>query len=101
LDINIKYTNLCHYFRIHAQGNAAKMKNHPEGRAIMFEGPVYSKRVIMNFTTTLAKFEEVLKFIELFDGTRILFLYITFSLNLYCILYLIANSYILQIFKAI
>jgi len=55
----------------------------------------------MNFTTTLAKFEEVLKFIELFDGTRILFLYITFSLNLYCILYLIANSYILQIFKAI
>ncbi|KAH0951034.1 hypothetical protein HN011_010133 [Eciton burchellii] len=53
--------------KIHAQGNAAKMKNHPEGRAIMFEGPVYSKRVIMNFTTTLAKFEEVLKFIELFD----------------------------------
>jgi len=42
----------------------------------MFEGPVYSKRVIMNFTTTLAKFEEVLKFIELFDGMRILFSYI-------------------------
>lgn len=44
------------------------MKNHPDGRAIMFEGPTYSKRVIVDFTTTLAKFEEVLKFIELFDG---------------------------------
>jgi len=59
------------------------MKNHPEGRAIMFEGPVYSKRVIMDFTTTLAKFEEVLKFIELFDGMHIISLYIIFSLNKY------------------
>lgn len=57
------------FTRIHAQGNSAKLKNHPDGRAIMFEGPVYSKRVILDFTTTLAKFEEVLKFIELFDGT--------------------------------
>lgn len=62
--------------RIHAQGNAAKMKNHPDGRAIMFEGPTYSKRVIVDFTTTLAKFEEVLKFIELFDGMPILFFHI-------------------------
>lgn len=54
--------------RIHAQGNAARMKNHPDGRAIMFEGPTYSKRVILDFTTTLAKFEEVLKFVELFDS---------------------------------
>lgn len=51
------------------------MKNHPDGRAIMFEGPTYSKRVIIDFTTTLAKFEEVLKFIELFDGMPILFLF--------------------------
>lgn len=49
------------------------MKNHPDGRAIMFEGPTYSKRVIVDFTTTLAKFEEVLKFIELFDGMVNLF----------------------------
>ncbi|EFN63608.1 Probable DNA mismatch repair protein Msh6 [Camponotus floridanus] len=53
--------------KIHAQGNAAKMKNHPDGRAIMFEGPTYSKRIIVEFTMTLAKFEEVLKFIELFN----------------------------------
>nr|XP_012231941.1 PREDICTED: probable DNA mismatch repair protein Msh6 [Linepithema humile] len=56
--------------KIHAQGNAARMKNHPDGRAIMFEGPTYSKRVIVDFTTTLAKFEEVLKFIEQFDDFK-------------------------------
>ncbi|XP_011644133.1 probable DNA mismatch repair protein Msh6 [Pogonomyrmex barbatus] len=56
--------------KIHAQGNAARMKNHPDGRAIMFEGPTYSKRVIVDFTTTLAKFEEVLKFVELFDDFK-------------------------------
>ncbi|XP_071562945.1 probable DNA mismatch repair protein Msh6 [Temnothorax nylanderi] len=56
--------------KIHAQGNAARMKNHPDGRAIMFESPTYSKRVIVDFTTTLAKFEEVLKFIELFDDFK-------------------------------
>lgn len=56
--------------KIHAQGNVARMKNHPDGRAIMFEGPTYSKRVIIDFTTTLAKFEEVLKFIELFDDFK-------------------------------
>lgn len=56
--------------KIHAQGNAARMKNHPDGRAIMFEGPTYSKRIIVEFTTTLARFEEVLKFVELFDDFK-------------------------------
>ncbi|XP_018403551.1 PREDICTED: probable DNA mismatch repair protein Msh6 [Cyphomyrmex costatus] len=56
--------------KIHAQGNVARIKNHPDGRAIMFEGPTYSKRVIVDFTMTLAKFEEVLKFIELFDDFK-------------------------------
>ncbi|XP_050450854.1 probable DNA mismatch repair protein Msh6 [Cataglyphis hispanica] len=56
--------------KIHAQGNAARMKNHPDGRAIMFEGPTYSKRIIVEFTMTLAKFEEILKFIELFNDFK-------------------------------
>ncbi|KAL0119437.1 hypothetical protein PUN28_007732 [Cardiocondyla obscurior] len=56
--------------KIHAQGNAARMKNHPDGRAIMFEGPTYSKRVIVDFTMTLLKFEEVLKFVELFNDFK-------------------------------
>lgn len=68
-------THISCFNRIHAQGNGARMKNHPDGRAIMFEGPTYSKRIIVEFTTTLAKFEEVLKFIELFDG-MLIFLYI-------------------------
>jgi len=67
--------------RIHAQGNAAKMKNHPDGRAIMFEGPTYSKRIIVEFTMTLAKFEEVLKFIELFNGIFILFIFYLYLAN--------------------
>lgn len=54
------------------------MKDHPDGRAIMFEGQRYSKRIILDFTMTLAKFEEVLKFIELFNGVLILFLHIVF-----------------------
>lgn len=67
------------------------MKNHPDGRAIMFEGPTYSKRIIVDFTTTLAKFEEVLKFIELFDGmTNLFFTYSKF---------LCSNNFILQILR--
>ncbi|XP_014470347.1 PREDICTED: probable DNA mismatch repair protein Msh6 [Dinoponera quadriceps] len=55
--------------KIHAQGNP-RMRNHPDGRAIMFEGPTYSKRVIIDFTKILAGFEDVLKFIEQFDGFK-------------------------------
>ncbi|XP_012286624.1 probable DNA mismatch repair protein Msh6 [Orussus abietinus] len=53
--------------KIHAQGNAVKMTNHPDGRAIMFEGQTYSKRKILDFTTTLDGFEEILKLIALFS----------------------------------
>ncbi|XP_015590285.1 probable DNA mismatch repair protein Msh6 [Cephus cinctus] len=53
--------------KIHAEGNAAKMRNHPDGRAIMFEGKTYSKRKILDFTTTLDGFEKVLDIIALFD----------------------------------
>ncbi|KAI4503557.1 hypothetical protein M0802_000960 [Mischocyttarus mexicanus] len=51
--------------KIHALGNKAKLWNHPEGRAIMFEGQTYSKRKIMDFTTTLDGFEKVLEIINL------------------------------------
>lgn len=54
--------------RIHAQGNPAKMNNHPDGRAIMFEGQTYSKRKIVDFITTLNGFEDVLKIVALFKG---------------------------------
>ncbi|XP_076766173.1 DNA mismatch repair protein Msh6 [Xylocopa sonorina] len=54
--------------KIHAQGNPAKMNNHPDGRAIMFEGHTYSKKKIVDFTTTLSAFEDVLKIVALFEG---------------------------------
>lgn len=44
------------------------MNNHPDGRAIMFEGQTYSKKKILDFTTTLSAFEDVLKIIALFEG---------------------------------
>ncbi|CAK9830154.1 Probable DNA mismatch repair protein Msh6 [Anthophora retusa] len=56
--------------KIHAHGNPAKLNNHPDGRAIMFEGKTYSKRKILDFTTTLAGFEEVLKVVALFEDFK-------------------------------
>nr|XP_033324145.1 probable DNA mismatch repair protein Msh6 [Megalopta genalis] len=53
--------------KIHALGNPAKMNNHPDGRAIMFEGHTYSKKRILDFTTTLSSFEDVLKIVALFE----------------------------------
>ncbi|XP_058798739.1 probable DNA mismatch repair protein Msh6 [Phymastichus coffea] len=52
--------------KIHAQGNAAKLRNHPDGRAILFDKDVYSKRIISDFITTLNGIEELLKIVELF-----------------------------------
>ncbi|OAD61552.1 putative DNA mismatch repair protein Msh6 [Eufriesea mexicana] len=52
--------------KIHAQGNPAKMNNHPDGRAIMFEGHTYSKRKIVDFITILNGFEDVLKIVASF-----------------------------------
>ncbi|XP_054003726.1 probable DNA mismatch repair protein Msh6 isoform X2 [Hylaeus anthracinus] len=53
--------------KIHGHGNSAKMNNHPDGRAIMFEGHTYSKRKILDFTNILSGFEEVLKVVALFE----------------------------------
>ncbi|XP_043480249.1 probable DNA mismatch repair protein Msh6 [Leptopilina heterotoma] len=53
--------------KIHAQGNHKKMYNHPDGRAIMFEGPIYTKRKIVDFITVLEGFEQILKIIQFFD----------------------------------
>lgn len=44
------------------------MNNHPEGRAIMFEGQTYSKRKILDFINILSGFEVVLKTVALFKG---------------------------------
>ena len=56
------------HYRIHAQGNAARMKNHPDGRAIFFDSSIYSKRKINDFISALNGYEELLKIIALFKG---------------------------------
>ncbi|KAK0081399.1 hypothetical protein PV325_012235 [Microctonus aethiopoides] len=54
--------------KVHAHGNAARLKNHPDGRAIMFEPKTYAKRKIQDFITILQGFENVLKINELFES---------------------------------
>ncbi|KAJ8674770.1 hypothetical protein QAD02_010556 [Eretmocerus hayati] len=53
--------------KIHAQGNAAKVRDHPDSRAILFDGHIYSKRIIAEFSTVLNGFEEALKIVESFE----------------------------------
>lgn len=81
---------LCTQFyniRIHAQGNPAKQNNHPDGRAIMFEGQTYSKKRIIDFITTLNGFEDVLKVIALFEGNYIM-LYVIIRIVIHIIYFL-------------
>ncbi|XP_066598080.1 probable DNA mismatch repair protein Msh6 [Prorops nasuta] len=54
--------------KIHHQGNAKKMFNHPDGRAIMFEGHIYSKRKINDFISALNGFEQMIKIVDEFQG---------------------------------
>ncbi|XP_043250330.1 probable DNA mismatch repair protein Msh6 [Colletes gigas] len=56
--------------KIHGHGNLARMNNHPDGRAIMFEGKTYSKRKILDFTNILDGFEDVLKVVALFEDFK-------------------------------
>ncbi|KAH0568272.1 probable DNA mismatch repair protein Msh6 isoform X1 [Cotesia glomerata] len=53
--------------KIHAHGNAAKLKSHPDGRAFMFEMGTYNKRKINDFVSCLKGFDQVLKIMKLFE----------------------------------
>ncbi|XP_057339298.1 probable DNA mismatch repair protein Msh6 [Microplitis mediator] len=54
--------------KIHAHGNAAKMKNHPDGRAFMFEMNTYNQRKITDFVNCLKGFDQILKIMQLFKS---------------------------------
>ncbi|XP_058798802.1 probable DNA mismatch repair protein Msh6 isoform X3 [Phymastichus coffea] len=54
--------------KIHAQGTAAKLNEHPDRRAIFCEKNRYTKRTINDFITALNSFEEVLKIVEIFSA---------------------------------
>ncbi|KAL7302864.1 hypothetical protein TKK_0004096 [Trichogramma kaykai] len=53
--------------KIHALGNAAKIRNHPDSRAILFDNSIYSKRIINDFITALNGYDQILKIIEKFS----------------------------------
>lgn len=50
--------------QIHSQSLLSRAKDHPDSRAIMFEGHIYRRRRINNFLNTLCGFEEVLNLID-------------------------------------
>ncbi|XP_011302919.1 probable DNA mismatch repair protein Msh6 [Fopius arisanus] len=53
--------------KIHTHGSAQKMKNHPDGRAFMFESQTYSKRKILDFTGALEGFESAMQIASKFE----------------------------------
>ncbi|XP_053695896.1 probable DNA mismatch repair protein Msh6 [Sabethes cyaneus] len=52
--------------QIHTFGNADRSKNHPDGRAILYEEKTYGKKKIQDFITTLRGFGALAKLPELF-----------------------------------
>ncbi|XP_065095501.1 probable DNA mismatch repair protein Msh6 [Ochlerotatus camptorhynchus] len=55
--------------QIHTFGNAERSKNHPDGRAILYEERTYGKKKIQDFINTLRGFKALTKLPELFAGT--------------------------------
>ncbi|XP_063984742.1 probable DNA mismatch repair protein Msh6 isoform X2 [Diachasmimorpha longicaudata] len=53
--------------KIHTHGSAQKLKNHPDGRAFMFESQTYSKKKILDFTTALDGFQSSMKIASMFE----------------------------------
>ncbi|XP_055614390.1 probable DNA mismatch repair protein Msh6 [Uranotaenia lowii] len=54
--------------QIHTFGNAVRSKNHPDGRAILYEAKSYGKKKIQDFISTLRGFDSLTKLPELFSG---------------------------------
>ncbi|XP_055546484.1 probable DNA mismatch repair protein Msh6 [Wyeomyia smithii] len=54
--------------QIHTFGNADRSKNHPDGRAILYEEQTYGKKKIHDFITTLRGFDALSKLPEMFSG---------------------------------
>lgn len=56
--------------QIHSFGNAERMKNHPDGRAILYEEQTYSKKKIQDFICTLRGFKALTQLPALFAGVK-------------------------------
>lgn len=57
--------------KIHGQGSSLRARNHPDSRAILFDGPLYSKKKIADFLLTLEGFRSAQKVEELFKSETI------------------------------
>ena len=57
--------------KIHSQGSSLKAKNHPDSRAVFFDGHIYSKKKITDFLLTLEGFRAAQKVEEYFRDTTI------------------------------
>ena len=53
--------------KIHSAGDAVKSRNHPDSRAIFFEGNIYSKRKIMDLLSCLEGFKKSSSIISMFS----------------------------------
>ena len=55
--------------KIHTAGDMKRSQNHPDSRAVMFEGHVYSKRKIMDLLTCLDGFRKLMEIITILKVT--------------------------------
>ena len=67
--------------KIHTVGDLKRNSSHPDSRAVMFEGNIYSKRKIMDLLTCLDGFKQSMEIITLF---QVNYKNIFFILHLYC-----------------
>lgn len=54
--------------RIHSNGSKKRSETHPDGRAIMYEMPIYNSRKIKEFGAVLEGFEKVVKILNIFSS---------------------------------
>lgn len=57
-----------HLAQIHGFGNGERLKNHPDGRAILYEEKTYGKKKIQDFLSTLNGFETLTQLPKIFSG---------------------------------
>ena len=69
--------------KIHTAGDVKRSQSHPDSRAVMFEGNVYSKRKIMDLLLCLDGFKKAMEIVQIFQVTALL----SFKIKLVCWLY--------------
>lgn len=58
--------------KIHSQGSSLRARNHPDSRAVFFDGPIYGKKKIVDFIQTLQGFRAAQKVEEHFRDVTVI-----------------------------